>query len=146
MSWHIGPLYNSICNWGKQSPWTWGPGVGGSPQNIWRVSDDIVAQVVEAGPHTGRTVALDKMLRNFDQGVHPEAQHTGYYNDPDMMVLGMPGLTAEQNRLHMALRAISAAPPSSSALISPSSMRILWQFAAIQTQFPSTRTRSVCKG
>ncbi len=103
-------LYYSICNWGKQSPWTWGPGVGGSPQDIWRVSDDIVAPVVAAGPNTGRKVAFDKMLRNFDQGVHPEAQHTGYYNDPDMMVLGMPGLNAAQNRLHMSLWAISAAP------------------------------------
>lgn len=103
-------LYYSICNWGKQSPWTWGPGVGGSTQDIWRVSDDIVAPVVAAGPNAGRKVAFDKMLRNFDQGVHPEAQHTGYYNDPDMMVLGMPGLNAEQNRLHMALWAISGAP------------------------------------
>jgi Alpha galactosidase C-terminal beta sandwich domain/Alpha galactosidase A len=50
------------------------------------------------------------MMRNFDQGIHPEAQHTGYYNDPDMMVLGMPGINAEQNRLHMALWAVSGAP------------------------------------
>jgi hypothetical protein len=74
------------------------------------VSDDIVAPVVEAGPNTGRKVAFDKMLRNFDQGVHPEAQHTGYYNDPDMMVLGMPGLNPGQNRLHMSLWVISGAP------------------------------------
>jgi hypothetical protein len=103
-------LYYSICNWGKQSPWTWGPGVGGSIQDIWRVSDDIVAPVVASGPHTERKVAFDKMMRNFDQGIHPEAQHTGYYNDPDMMVLGMPGMNAEQNRLHMALWAVSSAP------------------------------------
>jgi hypothetical protein len=103
-------LYYSICNWGKQSPWTWGPGVGGSIQDIWRVSDDIVAPVVASGPHTERKVAFDKMLRNFDQGIHPEAQHTGYYNDPDMMVLGMPGMNAEQNRLHMALWVVSGAP------------------------------------
>ncbi len=103
-------LYYSICNWGKQSPWTWGPGVGGSTQDIWRVSDDIVAPVVAGSVNAGRRVAFDKMLRNFDQGIHPEAQHTGYYNDPDMMVLGMPGLNAEQNRLHMALWAISGAP------------------------------------
>jgi hypothetical protein len=50
------------------------------------------------------------MLSNFDQGIHPEAQHTGYYNDPDMMVLGMPGLTEAQNRVHMSLWAISGAP------------------------------------
>jgi hypothetical protein len=103
-------LYYSICNWGKQSPWTWGPGVGGSTQDIWRVSEDIVAPVVANSPNAERKVAFDKMLRNFDQGVHPEAQHTGYYNDPDMMVLGMPGLTTEQNRLHMSLWAVSGAP------------------------------------
>ena len=87
-----------------------GPGVGGSVQDIWRVSEDIVAPVVANSPNAGRKVAFDKMLRNFDQGIHPEAQHTGYYNDPDMLVLGMPGLNAEQNRLHMALWAISGAP------------------------------------
>ena len=40
----------------------------------------------------------------------PAAQHTGYYNDPDMMIAGMPGLTAAQNRTHMGLWAISGAP------------------------------------
>ncbi len=103
-------LYYSICNWGKQSPWTWGPGVGGSTQDIWRVSDDIVAPIVANSANAGRKVAFDKMMRNFDQGIHPEAQHTGYYNDPDMMVLGMPGLNAEQNRLHMSLWVMSGAP------------------------------------
>ncbi|MEU1168787.1 ricin-type beta-trefoil lectin domain protein, partial [Streptomyces sp. NPDC005921] len=38
------------------------------------------------------------------------AQHTGYYNDPDMLTVGMSGLTAAQNRTHMALWAISGAP------------------------------------
>jgi hypothetical protein len=103
-------LYYSICNWGKQSPWTWGPGVGGSVQDVWRVSGDIVAPVVAGGPHTERKAAFDKMMQNFDEGIHPEAQHTGYYNDPDMMVLGMPGFNAEQNRLHMALWVVSGAP------------------------------------
>jgi hypothetical protein len=103
-------LYYSICNWGKASPWTWGPGVGGATQSIWRTSGDIVAPVVASSANVGRKVAFDKMLANFDQGIHPEAEHTGFYNDPDMMVLGMPGMNAEQNRLHMALWAISGAP------------------------------------
>ena len=103
-------LFYSICNWGRQSPWTWGPGVGGATQDIWRVSEDIVAPVVAGHEHADRRVSFDKMLRNFDQGIHPEAQHTGYYNDPDMMVLGMPGMNAAQDRLHMALWAISGAP------------------------------------
>ncbi len=103
-------LYFSICNWGKQSPWTWAPGVGGATQVIWRTSGDIVAPVVASGEHAGRKVAFDKMLSNFDQGIHPEAEHTGFYNDPDMMVLGMPGMNADRDRLHMALWAISGAP------------------------------------
>jgi hypothetical protein len=103
-------LYYSICNWGKQSPWSWAPGVDGTTQAIWRTSGDIVAPVVAGSVNAGRKVAFDKMLANFDAGIHPEAEHTGFYNDPDMMVLGMPGLNAEQDRLHMALWAISGAP------------------------------------
>ncbi len=103
-------LYFSICEWGKNSPWTWAPNIGGSPAAIWRTSGDIVAPIVAGHEHADRRASFAKVLSNFDQGIHPDAEHTGYYNDPDMMVLGMPGLTAEQNRLHMALWAISGAP------------------------------------
>ncbi len=104
------PLYFSICEWGKNSPWTWAPDIGGSPANIWRTSGDIVPPIVAGHEHADRKASFTKMLANFDQGIHPQAQHTGYYNDPDMMVLGMPGLTEQQNRLHMAMWAISGAP------------------------------------
>ena len=50
------------------------------------------------------------MLTNFDRAQHPTAQHTGYYNDPDMLIVGMAGFTAAQNRTHMSLWAISGAP------------------------------------
>ena len=103
-------LYFSICEWGKNSPWTWAPNIGESPADIWRTSDDIVAPIVAGHEHADRKASVVKVLSNFDQGIHPEAEHTGYYNDPDMMVLGMPGLTEHQNRLHMALWVISGAP------------------------------------
>ena len=103
-------LYFSLCEWGKQSPWTWAPHVGGAPADIWRTSGDIVDPIVASGPHADRKASFDKMLGNFDQGIHPEAQHTGFYNDPDMMVIGMPGLSDAQNRVHMSLWAISGAP------------------------------------
>jgi hypothetical protein len=103
-------LYFSLCEWGKQSPWTWAPHVGGAPVDIWRTSGDIVDPIVASGPHADRKAGFEKMLANFDQGIHPEAQHTGFYNDPDMMVIGMPGLTSAQNRVHMGLWAISGAP------------------------------------
>jgi hypothetical protein len=103
-------LYFSICNWGKNSPWTWGPHVGGVVADIWRTSGDIVAPIVASGKNSGRKAGFEKMLGNFDQGVHPEAQHTGFYNDPDMMVLAMPGFSEAQNRTHMSLWAMSGAP------------------------------------
>ncbi len=103
-------LYYSICDWGNQSPWTWAPGRGGATADIWRTSGDIVAPIVANSKNSGRKASFSGMLLNFDRGIHPEAQHTGFYNDPDMMVIGMPGLTDEQNRVHMALWAISGAP------------------------------------
>lgn len=103
-------LYFSICEWGRNSPWTWAPDVGGAPADIWRTSGDIVAPVVAGSKNAGRKASFQKMLRNFDQGIHPEAEHTGFYNDPDMMVIGMPGLSDAENRVHMSLWAISGAP------------------------------------
>jgi hypothetical protein len=103
-------LYYSICNWGKQSPWTWAPNIGGVTADIWRTSGDIVDPIVANSKNSGRNASFNKVLSNFDQGIHPEAQHTGFYNDPDMMVIGMPGLTDAENRAHMSLWAISGAP------------------------------------
>lgn len=103
-------LYFSICNWGNNSPWTWAPGVGGSPADIWRTGGDIVAPIVANTKNADRKAELKEVFREFDQAVHPEAQHSGFYNDPDMMVVGMPGLTEEQNRVHMSLWAVLGGP------------------------------------
>jgi hypothetical protein len=103
-------LYYSICNWGKDSPWSWAPNVGGVEEDIWRTSGDIVAPIVANSKNSGRKASFAGMLSNFDQGIHPEAQHTGFYNDPDMMVLGMAGLSEAEDRVHMSLWAISGAP------------------------------------
>ncbi len=112
-------MFLSICA-GKSSPWTWAPNVGGLLSDMWRTGSDIVGPVVEGTPNRymnltctkncPRKASFQRVLRNFDQGIHPEAQHTGFYNDPDMMVLGMPGLTDTENRVHMSLWAISGAP------------------------------------
>ena len=103
-------LYYSICNWGARSPWTWAPGVGGVTADIWRTGGDIVAPIVAGTKNASRRAELKEVFREFDQGNHPEAQHTGYYNDLDMMVAGMSGLSDAENRVHMSLWAISASP------------------------------------
>ncbi|MFI7296284.1 ricin-type beta-trefoil lectin domain protein [Streptomyces sp. NPDC050121] len=92
------PMTLSLCNWGRQNPWNWAPGQGA----MWRTNDDIIL--------FGNKPSMTNLLTNFDRNVHPTVQHTGYYNDPDMLMVGMNGFTAAQNRTHMNLWAISGAP------------------------------------
>lgn len=100
----------SICDWGRQSPWTWAPGIGGVLDDMWRTGGDITNPIVDDQAHAKMSVSLKNVFSNFDAGIHPEAQHTGYYNDLDMMVLGMRGMTETSDRVHMSLWAISGAP------------------------------------
>ncbi|MGW2046387.1 ricin-type beta-trefoil lectin domain protein [Streptomyces sp. NPDC001858] len=92
------PLTLSLCNWGYQNTWNWAPGLA----PMFRTSTDII--------YYGNAPSMTNLLSNFDQGLHPTAQHTGYYNDPDMLMVGMSGFTAAQNRTHMNLWAVSGAP------------------------------------
>jgi hypothetical protein len=92
------PMVLSICNWGEQSPWDWAPSIS----TMWRTSQDII--------YWGQSPAMDRVLANFDAAQHPDAQSAGHYNDPDMLIVGMPGFTAAQNRTHLSLWAISGAP------------------------------------
>jgi hypothetical protein len=106
-------LYFSICEWGSQNPWFWGPGVGEIETTIWRTGGDIIPPVVESlhdAAHDKRVITAGDVLSSFDAGLHPEAQHTGYYNDLDMMVMGMRGMTDALDRTHMGLWALASAP------------------------------------
>ncbi|HWA78061.1 MAG TPA: glycoside hydrolase family 27 protein [Polyangiaceae bacterium] len=92
------PMVLSVCNWGEQSPWNWAPAIS----TMWRTSQDII--------YYGEAPDMKRVLLNFDSAQHPTAQTPGHYNDPDMLIVGMPGFSAAQNRTHMALWAISGAP------------------------------------
>ncbi|WP_216589806.1 ricin-type beta-trefoil lectin domain protein [Streptomyces brasiliscabiei] len=91
------PLALSLCNWGYSNPWNWAPGMG----PMWRTNTDIF--------YHGQTFTYGNVLTAHDRNLHPTAQHTGYVNDPDMLMVGM-GLTPAQDRTHMNLWAISGAP------------------------------------
>ncbi|KOV58530.1 alpha-galactosidase [Streptomyces sp. NRRL WC-3618] len=92
------PMTLSLCNWGRQNTWNWAPGQGA----MWRTNDDIIFY--------GEQASMSRLLTNYDRNLHPTAQHTGYYNDADMLIVGMDGFNAAQNRTHMDLWAISGAP------------------------------------
>jgi hypothetical protein len=125
------PLFFSICEWGSQNPWFWGPGVGEIDSAIWRTGGDIIPPVVEGlhdPEHDKRIITSKNVLDSFEAGLHPEAQHTGYYNDLDMMVMGMRGMTSALDRTHMGLWAISSAPlmvGSDLTRLSPATLSLL---------------------
>src|SRR5204862_3411993 len=54
--------------------------------------------------------SMSRVLTNFDAAQHSSAQSPGRYNDPDMLIVGMNGFNADQNRTHLGLWAISGAP------------------------------------
>lgn len=88
------PIVFSICEWGSSQPWTWGSDVG----HLWRttgdISDDwtslrsIIAQNAPLFPYAG----------------------PGHWNDPDMLEIGNGRLTPVENRTHMSMWAMMAAP------------------------------------
>jgi hypothetical protein len=88
------PMVLSVCEWGSNQPWNWAP----SMSTLWRTSSDI------------NIYSYNSIFSNFDSAQHPTAQSPGHYNDPDMLIVGMSGFTAAQNRNHMALWAILSAP------------------------------------
>ncbi|MBV9441586.1 MAG: glycoside hydrolase family 27 protein [Acidobacteriaceae bacterium] len=124
-------LFLSICEWGSQNPWFWAPGIGGINSAIWRTGGDIIPPIVESlhdPVHEKRVITLQHVLNSFDDGIHSEAQHTGYYNDLDMMVMGMRGMTDGMDRIHMGLWVISSAPlmvGSDLTRLSPATLSLL---------------------
>ncbi|MGO4382301.1 putative Ig domain-containing protein [Pseudoduganella sp. RAF19] len=93
----------SLCQYGEQQVWTWGPKVNGQ---AWRMTGDIVDSwhsVLE----TGFSIAP------YSQYVAP-----GRWNDPDMLVVGHVGwgdprpsrLTPDEQYSHISLWSMLAAP------------------------------------
>ncbi|KXJ87062.1 alpha-galactosidase [Microdochium bolleyi] len=88
------PIFYSLCNWGRDSVWTWGAATG----NSWRMSVDNWggwADVVRIGSAAG-----------------PIAQYSkpGAFNDLDMMIIGNGKLSDAQERTHFGLWAIAKSP------------------------------------
>jgi hypothetical protein len=92
------PMVFSVTEWGIQNPWDWAPAIS----DLWRTSGDII--------FFGESPSMARVLANFDAAQHPGAQSAGHYNDPDMLIAGLPGFSDAQNRTHLSLWAISGAP------------------------------------
>jgi alpha-galactosidase len=77
------------------SMWRWGTEVGG---NLWRTTgdiDDTYKRMTEIG---------------FSQAGLSKFAGPGHWNDPDMLEVGNGGMTTDEDKTHMSLWAILAAP------------------------------------
>ncbi len=89
------PMVFSLCQYGWDAVWQWGPSVGG---NLWRTTGDI-------NPTYDRITLI-----GFSQAGLAKYAGPGHWNDPDMLEVGNGKLTGDENRLHMSLWVILAAP------------------------------------
>ena len=92
------PLVHSLCSWGDGYPWLWAGAVG----HMWRTTSDICAPGKADWARAVRIAFANEKLAEF--------AGPGRWNDPDMMVVGMPGLSEAQNRTLFSLWCLMAAP------------------------------------
>lgn len=92
------PMLLSICEWGVDNPSDWGAGLGIS----WRTGGDIMQPFSPA--------TFSNIMASFDAGVHPAGEHTGYYNDLDMMTVGMAGMRPQDDQTLMSLWSVMGSP------------------------------------
>ena len=89
------PIVFSLCQYGRDDVWKWGPDVGG---NLWRTTDDI-------NDTWKRMSAI-----GFSQNDLAPYASPGHWNDPDMLEIGNGGMTDDEYKTHMSLWSILAAP------------------------------------
>ncbi|MBV8631347.1 MAG: glycoside hydrolase family 27 protein [Silvibacterium sp.] len=89
------PILYSLCQYGVDEPWKWGPGVGAQ---MWRTTDDI-------DDSYGRMVTI-----GFSQAGLSRYAGPGHWNDPDMLEVGNGKMTTDEYKTHMSLWVILAAP------------------------------------
>ena len=89
------PIVYSLCQYGVDQPWKWGPEIGAS---MWRTTDDI-------NDSYGRMIAI-----GFSQAGLSKYAGPGHWNDPDMLEVGNGKMTQDEYVTHMSLWVILAAP------------------------------------
>ena len=98
------PMVFSLCEWGGNQPWEWGGTVG----HLWRTTGDIYPCFDCIKDH-GTWKAFGVMpIVDMRKGIRQYAG-PGHWNDPDMMEVGK-GMTAGEDRAHISLWAMMAAP------------------------------------
>ena len=89
------PIVFSLCQYGMDRVWAWGPGVGG---NLWRTTEDI-------SDDYGSMAYIGFGQEGLDRFAGP-----GHWNDPDMLEIGNGKMNHDEYLTHMSLWCMLAAP------------------------------------
>jgi alpha-galactosidase len=89
------PIVYSLCQYGWDSVWEWGPSVGA---NLWRTTGDVQANWLSIVSIINQQAGLAKYAG------------PGHWNDPDMLEVGNGRLSLAENRSHFSMWAMLAAP------------------------------------
>ena len=89
------PFLYSLCQYGLQEVWTWGPSVGGQ---MWRTTGDIQDNYQQM------------LLIGFAQNGLEHYAGPGHWNDPDGLEIGNAHLKPQEGRTQMSLWCVLAAP------------------------------------
>ncbi len=101
----------SICEWGKTQPQNWGYKIGSS----WRILNDICFSVGADGSSgngewmSNNTASITSQYNKaviMDEYAGPDRG----WNDPDMLVIGMDGITQTMGKTHMSMWCMMNAP------------------------------------
>ena len=101
----------SICEWGKTQPQNWGHLVGDS----WRILNDITFQVGADGNNGTAAWESDyttSITSQYNKAVIMD-EFAGLdkgWNDPDLLVIGMDGITETMCKSHMAMWCMMNSP------------------------------------
>jgi alpha-galactosidase len=98
------PMVLSICEWGNDKPWEWGPTVG----HLWRTTGDIY-NCFDCIKDNGSWKAWGVMQIMDKQEKLRQYAGPGHWNDPDMLEVGN-GMPANEDRAHFTMWAMMAAP------------------------------------
>ncbi|MGI8417545.1 MAG: glycoside hydrolase family 27 protein, partial [Nakamurella sp.] len=88
-------MFFSICEWDPTlKPWTWAPKIS----NMWRSNNDY-------------SDSWDAVLHNLDgEANNGSFAGPGAWNDPDILQVGLGGMTQAEDQAHMSMWAVLAAP------------------------------------
>ena len=96
------PIYYNICEWGIQQPWGWAHEIA----NSWRTTPDITNSFLHGygSCHSIQNIIIQNEV------THPYAGPGRGFNDPDLLQVGLEGVSDVEGRTQFSMWALMKAP------------------------------------